>query len=119
MGEVATWTTTRIAKCLRIYRWINGVEPKPAFFPSLQDLPEEYAFIENYKTINDMLQFSEEGFKYVYPPEVLLSQINLIGEPIIRRVLLDDYKRTFPNNEGEYKASLRALLKEQLKVLEE
>lgn len=119
MGEVATWTTTRIAKCLRIYRWINGVEPKPAFFPSLQDLPEEYAFIEDYKTINNMSQFSEEGFKYVYPPEILLSQINLIGEPIIRRVLLDDYKRTFPNNEGEYKASLKALLTEQLKALEE
>ena len=119
MGEVATWTTTRIAKCLRIYRWINGVEPKPAFFPSLQDLPEEYAFIEDYKTINNMSQFSEAGFKYVYPPEVLLSQINLIGEPIIRRVLLDDYKRTFPNNEGEYKASLKALLTEQLKALEE
>lgn len=119
MGEVATWTTTRIAKCLRIYRWKNGVESKPTFFPSLQDLPGEYAFIEDYKTFNDMLQFSEEGFKYVYSPEVLLSQINLIGEPIIRRVLLDDYKRTFPNNEGEYKASLKALLTEQLKALEE
>lgn len=119
MGEVATWTTTRIAKCLRIYRWINGVEPKLAFFPSLQDLPEEYAFIEDYKTINNMSQFSEEGFKYVYPPEILLSQINLIGEPIIRRVLLDDYKRTFPNKESEYKASLKALLTEQLKALEE
>ena len=89
-GDLATWTTTRIAKCLRIHRWINEIEPAPAFFTSLQDIPEEYTFIEKYKTLSTLLQFSKEGFQYVYSPEVLLSQINLIGEPVIRRVLLDD-----------------------------
>lgn len=72
-GDLATWTTTRIAKCLRIYRWINEIEPAPAFFTSLQDIPEEYAFIETYKTLSTPLQFSKEGFQYVYSPEVLLS----------------------------------------------
>lgn len=118
-GDLATWTTTRIAKCLRIYRWINEIEPAPAFFTSLQDIPEEYAFIETYKTLSTPLQFSKEGFQYVYSPEVLLSQINLIGEPVIRRVLLDDYKRTFPEKKDDYKESLKALLMEQLKALEE
>lgn len=118
-GDLATWTTTRIAKCLRIYRWINEIEPAPAFFTSLQDIPEEYAFIEKYKTLSANLQFSKEGFKYVYSPEVLLSQINLIGEPVIRRVLLDDYKRTFPEKEDDYKESLKALLREQIKALDE
>lgn len=118
-GDLATWTTTRIAKCLRIYRWINEIEPVPAFFTSLQDIPEEYAFIEKYKTLSANLQFSKEGFKYVYSPEVLLSQINLIGEPVIRRVLLDDYKRTFPEKEDDYKESLKALLREQIKALDE
>lgn len=118
-GDLATWTTTRIAKCLRIYRWINEIEPAPAFFTSLQDIPEEYAFIEKYKTLSANLQFSKEGFKYVYSPEVLLSQINLIGEPVIRRVLLDDYKRTFPKKKEDYKESLKALLMEQIKALEE
>lgn len=118
-GDLATWTTTRIAKCLRIYRWINEIEPAPAFFTSLQDIPEEYAFIEKYKTLSANLQFSEEGFKYVYSPEVLLSQINLIGEPVIRRVLLDDYKRTFPEKKDDYKESLKALLREQIKALDE
>ncbi len=118
-GDLATWTTTRIAKCLRIYRWINEIEPAPAFFTSLQDIPEEYAFIETYKTLSTPLQFSKEGFRYVYSPEVLLSQINLIGEPVIRRVLLDDYKRTFPEKKDDYKESLKALLMEQLKALEE
>lgn len=118
-GDLATWTTTRIAKCLRIHRWINEIEPAPAFFTSLQDIPEEYTFIEKYKTLNTLLQFSKEGFQYVYSPEVLLSQINLIGEPVIRRVLLDDYKRTFPKKKEDYKESLKALLMEQIKALEE
>lgn len=118
-GDLATWTTTRIAKCLRIYRWINEIEPAPAFFTSLQDIPEEYAFIEKYKTLSALRQFSKEGFQYVYSPEVLLSQINLIGEPVIRRVLLDDYKRTFPEKKDDYKESLKALLMEQIKALEE
>lgn len=118
-GDLATWTTTRIAKCLRIYRWINEIEPAPAFFTSLQDIPEEYAFIKTYKTLNSPLRFSKKGFQYVYSPEVLLSQINLIGEPVIRRVLLDDYKRTFPENKEDYKESLKALLREQIKALEE
>ena len=118
-GDLATWTTTRIAKCLRIHRWINEIEPAPAFFTSLQDIPEEYTFIEKYKTLSTLLQFSKEGFQYVYSPEVLLSQINLIGEPVIRRVLLDDYKRTFPEKKEDYKESLKALLMEQIKALEE
>ena len=118
-GDLATWTTARIAKCLRIHRWINEIEPAPAFFTSLQDIPEEYTFIEKYKTLSTLLQFSKEGFQYVYSPEVLLSQINLIGEPVIRRVLLDDYKRTFPEKKEDYKESLKALLMEQIKALEE
>lgn len=118
-GDLASWTTTRIAKCLRIYRWINGLESIPTFYPSLKDVPEDYSFIEHYKTLNSALQFSEEGFKYVYPPDVLLSLINLIGEPVIRRVLLDDYKRTFPEKKEDYKKSMKALLEEQIKALDE
>ena len=73
----------------------------------------------SYKTLSALRQFCKEGFQYVYSPEVLLSQINLIGEPVIRRVLLDDYKRTFPEKKDDYKESLKALLMEQIKALEE
>ena len=76
-----------------------------------------YSYFE--LTLSTLLQFSKEGFQYVYSPEVLLSQINLIGEPVIRRVLLDDYKRTFPEKKEDYKESLKALLMEQIKALEE
>ena len=119
IGDLASWTTTRIAKCLKVYRWMNDMEPNPEFFPSLKDLPKEYVFLEEYKTLTNGFQFSEEGFKYVYTPMVLLSQINLIGEPVIRRVLLDDYKRTFPEKIEDYKESMKALLLEQIKALDE
>ena len=119
IGEFARWTTTRIAKCLRIARWINGREIAPDFFPSLENVPEEYKFLEEFKTITNHMKFSEKGFNYVYSPEVLLSQINMIEEPIIRRVLLDDYKRTFLDSEEDYKKSLRDLLQSQLDALDE
>ena len=60
----------------------------------------------------------KEGFDIVYPSSVLLSQINLIEEPVVRRVLLDDYRRTFPDKKEEYKESMRALLKKQMDALE-
>ena len=62
--------------------------------------------------------FNPEAFALVYSPEVLLSQINLIEEPVVRRVLLDDYRRTFPDKKEEYKESMRALLKKQMDALE-
>lgn len=43
----------------------------------------------------------------------------MIEEPIVRRVLLDDFKRTYPEKEGEYKKAMRELLKSQLKALED
>lgn len=119
VGDFARWTTTRIAKCLRVARWINRTESAPPFFPSLKDVPKEYSFLEEFKVLLDGMKFSEDGFNYVYPPEVLLEQINLIEEPVVRRVLLDDYRRTFLDREKEYKKSMRALLESQLKALGE
>ena len=60
-----------------------------------------------------------DGFTFVYPPEVILAQINLIGEPVIRRVLLDDYKRTFPDKKEDYRESMKVLLQEQMNALDE
>ncbi len=118
VGDFASWTTTRIAKCLRIVRWINKIEPAPDFFPSLDNIPEEYKFLEEFRTITNNMKFSVDGFNYVYSPEVLLSQINMIEEPIVRRVLLDDFRRTFLDKEVEYRESMRNLLQSQLDALD-
>lgn len=114
IGDFARWTITRIAKCLRVSRWINGREIPPVFFPSLEGTPEEFTFLEHFKSILNGNRFSEEGFQMVYSREVLLSQINLVEEPVVRRVLLDDYHRTFVEDAAGYKRSMRSLLQSQI-----
>lgn len=118
VGDFAQWTITRIAQCLRVHRWLNGIETPPLFFPSLDGELGEYSFLEELKRFLDKGVFTKEGFDTVYPSSVLLSQINLIEEPVVRRVLLDDYRRTFPDKKEEYKESMRALLKTQMDALE-
>ena len=119
VGDFAKWTITRVAKCLKVTRWIDGREEAPAFFPSLDDLPEEFEFLQEFKSLLNGGEFSYDAFKMVFSQEILLSQINMIEEPIIRRVLLDDYHRTFIDEEAGYKKSMRALLKAQLAALGE
>ena len=116
-GDFAQWSITRIAKCLRVMRWINGRELPPKFFPSLDELPEEFGFLKDFKSLLNDGKFSNDAFKMVNSPEVLLSQINLVEEPIVRRVLLDDYHRTFVDDESGYIKSMRALLQSQLDAL--
>ncbi len=118
VGDFAQWTITRIAQCLRVHRWLNGIETPPLFFPSLDGDLGEYSFLEDLKLFLRGGKFTKEGFDIVYPSSVLLSQINLIEEPVIRRVLLDDYRRTFPDKKEEYKESMRALLQKQMDALE-
>ena len=118
-GDYAQWLITRIAKCLRVMRWINGRELPPAFFPSLEELPEEFKFLEEFKSLLNDGNFSNDAFEMVNSQEVLLSQINMVEEPIVRRVLLDDYHRTFVDDESGYKKSMRALLQSQLDALGE
>lgn len=88
-------------------------------FPSLDALPEEFEFLEEYKSLLNNGKFSNDAFKMVNSQEVLLSQINMVEEPIVRRVLLDDYHRTFVDDESGYKKSMRALLQSQLDALGE
>ena len=119
IGDFASWEISRIAQCLKVTRWINKHEQAPSFFPSLEDVPEEYSFLEGFKTILNHNHFNEEGFRMVYSPEVLLSQINLIEEPVYRRALLEEYRRTFPDNTVDYRASMRLLLESQLAAFKE
>ena len=118
VGDFAQWIITRIAQCLRVHRWLNGIETPPSFFPSLDGDLGEYSFLEDLKLFLRGGGFTKDGFDIVYPSSVLLSQINLIEEPVVRRVLLDDYRRTFPDKKEEYKESMRALLQKQMDALE-
>ena len=118
VGEFAKWMTVRISQCLRVSRWMNNLETRPSFLSMLEELPEEYNWLRKYMTLDKNHLNNQEAFSLVYSPEVLLSQINLIEEPVVRRVLLDDYRRTFPDKKEEYKDSMRALLQKQMDALE-
>lgn len=107
---------SKVPENISLNKWVRT---RTSVFPIIAGFARRVPFLGEYKTIHNVLQFSKKGFKYVYPPKVLLSQINLIGEPVVRRVLLDDYKRTFPKKKEDYKESLKALLMEQIKALEE
>ena len=122
VGDFATWMIKRITKCLRVHRWINNIEKPQDFFPSLQgELPQEYEFLKDFKKVVGGNGFNETAFSEVYGNKKLLRLINTIEEPVVRRVLMDDYHRTFPDDYVGYKESINLLidtLKSQLNALD-
>ena len=123
IGDYATWIIKRIAQCLRIHRWIKDVEAAPAFFPSLEgEIDDDYAFLDDFKNLLEGNGFNKKAFKEVYGQEQLLRLINMMEEPVVRRVLIDDYHRTFPNDREGYKQSLSQMIESlqgQLKAIDE
>lgn len=111
IGDFALWLIKRIAQCLRVHRWICNTEFVPGFFPALQgEIPFEYEFLEGFKNLIEGNSFNVNAFNEVYGREKLLQLINMIEEPVVRRVLLDDYRRTFPDDNDGYKNSLKQMI---------
>lgn len=120
IGDFASWLIKRIAQCLRVHRWVRKIEPVPAFFPSMQgDIPIEYEFLVDFKMLIDGKSFDVNAFNEVYGKNKLLQLISMIEEPVVKRVLLDDYRRTFPNDNEGYKNSLTKMIQNLQKQLEE
>ena len=120
IGDFASWLIKRIAQCLCVHRWINESESVPRFFPALQgEIPSEYKFLEDFKNVIEGNSFNINAFKEVYGKNKLLQLINMIEEPVVRRVLLDDYRRTFPDDNDGYKNSLTQMIQNLQKQLEE
>ena len=120
IGDFASWLIKRIAQCLRVHRWICNAEPVPGFFPALQgEIPFEYEFLESFKNLIEGNSFNVDAFNEVYGESKLLQLINMIEEPVVRRVLIDDYRRTFPDDNNGYKHSLTQMIQNLQKQLEE
>ncbi|MBR3578549.1 MAG: hypothetical protein IKN98_07190 [Bacteroidales bacterium] len=120
IGDFASWLIKRIAQCMRIHRWISGIERAPKYFPSLKgDLSEDFDFLEEFKQIIDGNGFNTIAFEEVYGKEKLLRLINLIEEPVVKQVLMDDYRRTFPDEKEGYKKSLVQLIQNLQNQLDE
>ena len=120
IGDFATWLIKRVAQCLRVHRWQSGAEIPLTFFPSLKgEIPDDFNFIENFKQLLDGSAFNYDAFNEVYGKEKLLQIINMVEEPVVKRVLLDDYRRTFPKDEEGYRNSLRQMIQKLQNQLDE
>ena len=119
-GDFAFWIIKRIAQCLRIHRWVNGTETSPEYFPSLEgELPDDFAFLLNFKNLMNMNGFNIQAFNEVYGRNKILRLINLIEEPVVAQVLWDDYRRTFPEDKRVFYQSLEKKIQKLQHQLDE
>ena len=119
-GDFAFWIIKRIAQCLRIHRWVNGTETSPEYFPSLEgELPDDFAFLLNFKNLINRNGFNIQAFNEVYGRSKILRLINLIEEPVVAQVLWDDYRRTFPEDKRVFNQSLEKKIQKLQHQLDE
>lgn len=120
IGDYASWLIKRIAQCLRVHRWMNRSENAPKYFPSLKgEIPKDYEFLKDFKLFIIRNRFNTNAFEEVYGKEKLLRLINQIEEPVIKRVLLDDYHRTFPSDSEGYNKTLEQMIRNLQQQMDE
>lgn len=112
VGDFSAWLIKRIAQCLHVHRWMCKSEKAPDFFPTLKgDIPDDYLFLEEFKQLLEGNEFNKNAFDEVYGQEKLLRLVSMIEEPVVRRVLMDDYHRTFPKDVENYKNYLNKMIR--------
>lgn len=126
MGYFAQWEVGHLAACMEVYRWSRMQDVDVLHLPGQFDVDDEessYEFLRRYQYWEivdgkNEKRFSLEHFKEDFPEEVLLSKIELFDEPIVRQVLLEEFHRTFPDNDNGYRAAKRRELNRQLEELQ-
>ena len=126
MGYFAQWEVGHLAACMEVYRWSGKKGVDVLHLPGKFDVDDDessYEFLRRYQYWeivdgkNDK-RFSLAHFKEDFPEDALLSRIEMFDEPIIRQILLEEFHRTFPENDGGYKAAKRRELNRQLAELQ-
>ena len=123
MGYFAQWEVGHLAACMEVYKWarMEGVDLLHLPF-DVEDEDASYGFLKRYQYIENVKgknekRFSFEHFKVDFSEESLLRKIEMFDEPVVRHILLEDFHRTFPENDGGYKAAKRRELERQLAEL--
>lgn len=125
MGYFAQWEVGHLAACMEVYRWAKEPGVDTLHLPEKFDVDDEeesyeflkrYQYWENVEGENDK-RFSMEHFKEDFPEDVLLYKIEMFDEPVVKQILLEDFHRTFPENDGGYKAAKKRELERQLAEL--
>lgn len=125
MGYFAQWEVGHLVVCMEVYRWsrAKGVDLKhlPEMF-NVEDEEASYGFLKRYHYVDNVdgkniKIFSFDHFSSDFPVDSLLRKIELFDEPVVKNVLLEEFHRTFPENDGGYKAAKRRELERQLAEL--
>lgn len=126
MGCFAQWEIGHLVACMEVYRWAKSEGGDLLHLPKKFDIKDEetsYEFLKRYHYGENVdgkneLRFSFDYFKSDFPEDVLLSRIELFDEPVVKQILLEEFHRTFPENDGGYKAARKRELERQLAELE-
>lgn len=125
MGCFAQWEVGHLVACMKVYQWAKTPGIDTLHLPEKFDVDDEdasfeflkrYRYGENVDGKNEN-RFSFEHFKKDFPEEGLLSRIEMFDEPVVKQILLGVFHRTFPENDGGYKAAKRRELERQLAEL--
>lgn len=116
IGMFAQWEVAHLIACMKVYRWAIAAE-------DTRDCPfvgnEDYAFLNRYlyHNPNDMAKkiFSYDDFCRDFSSESIKERILLIDEPVVFHVLMEEFSRTFPD---EQKRLRKEELLRQLEDLE-
>jgi hypothetical protein len=127
MGYFAQWEVGHLMACMEVYQWAaeDGADllHLPERFKDIErsdtyDFLRRYEYLEPKDGENEK-RFSLDYFKQDFSEASILERIELFDEPVIKNLLLEEFHRTFPKNEKEYKEAKRSELLRQIKELEE
>lgn len=126
MGYFAQWEVGHLMACMEVYQWASedGTDllHLPERFGALER-SDAYEFLRRYEypePVNggNEKRFSFDHFKQDFSESSILKRIELFDEPVIKNLLLDEFHRTFPKNDKDYKEAKRSELLRQLKELD-
>lgn len=127
MGCFAQWEVGHLVACMRVYQWEKMPGADTLHLLDKFDVDDEdasYEFLNRYRYWENVegkneKRFSIDHFKKDFSEEEILNRIEMFDEPLVKQILLEEFHRTFPENDGGYKAARKRELERQLAELNE
>lgn len=123
IGYFAQWEVGHLVAVMKVHQWISDESDERAACPYLPSSDPIYRFLKRYEWVVEIdgrkvKRLNRKNFKIDYSEERILLRIELFDEPVLRNILLDEFHRTFPQNDRGYKAAKIKELQRQIAELE-
>lgn len=118
-GYFAQWEVGHIMACLKVHEWALNEDVDTTHCPFIGE-DNAYEFLKRYTYSNiENIESKERLFSYEHfcedlSDKQLLLRINLIDEPVLRKVLLEEFLDVFPLRTSDIKAQRIAELEQEL-----